>query len=77
MKQSGECPKCASPNVVADAKAQDRSHYGAIQDLSVGTFRNPDAKIFKEHRQSTVSAWVCLACGFIEFYADDPKALVS
>ena len=76
MKRSGKCPKCESTNVIADARAEDRGHYNTDQEMSVSTFRRPDALIFKETRTSKVSAWVCGACGFIEFYADEPKTLM-
>jgi predicted nucleic-acid-binding Zn-ribbon protein len=75
VKKSGACPKCKSTHIVVDAKVRDRGHMNTVQDLSVSTFRNPDAVIFKETRLSTVSAWVCVACGFIELYADTPKTL--
>ena len=72
MKRSGKCPKCGSGDIIADAKAIDRGHGNAMRDLSVATFRNPEALIFKEKSETTVSAWVCAECGYIEFYADQP-----
>lgn len=41
----------------------------------MATFAKPEALLFKEKRQTTVSAWVCADCGFVEFYADSPKTL--
>ena len=75
MKRSGKCPKCESTNVIADAKARDQGHMGVVHDMSVSTYRDPDAILFKETRTCTLSAWVCAACGFVEFYADTPKLL--
>lgn len=75
MKRSGKCPKCLSTNVIADARVRDRGHYNSVSDMSISTFRNPDAKVFKDTRISDVSAWVCGACGYIELYADEPKTL--
>lgn len=76
MKQSGTCPKCNSKTVIADARVRDRGDFANMaQEFSISTYRNPDAMIFKEARISTVSAWVCGACGYIEFYADSPKTL--
>jgi predicted nucleic-acid-binding Zn-ribbon protein len=75
MKQNGKCPKCGSSDVVADAKAIDRGHGNAQQEMSVATFRKPEALIFKEKQETTVSAWVCTACGYIEFYADSPSTI--
>ena len=71
MKQTGTCPKCGSTDIIADAKAVDRGHGGAILDLSVATFRKPEAIFFKQRRETSLSAWVCAGCGFVEFYADD------
>jgi predicted nucleic-acid-binding Zn-ribbon protein len=75
MKSSGNCPKCNSRDIIADAKAVDRGHYNAGQDLSIQTFRYPDALIFKGDRSSTLSAWACRNCGYVEFYADSVAAL--
>ncbi|RYD60407.1 MAG: hypothetical protein EOP83_19460 [Verrucomicrobiaceae bacterium] len=46
--------------------------YGA---LLIATFRKPEAVVFKGQQTSKLSAWVCADCGFLEFYADDPKRL--
>jgi hypothetical protein len=43
--------------------------------MSVATFHKPVALIFKQKRETTVSAWVCSACGFIELYADHPETI--
>jgi predicted nucleic-acid-binding Zn-ribbon protein len=75
MKQSGKCPKCGSKDIIADAKAIDRGESNAQHDMAVATFEKPEALIFKGKHQTTVSAWVCAACGFVEFYADSPRTL--
>ncbi|NLS90995.1 MAG: hypothetical protein GXX96_02260 [Planctomycetaceae bacterium] len=75
MKQTGKCPKCGCTDVIADAKAIDRGHGNWEQEMSVATFRKPEAIIFKEKQVTTVSAWVCAGCGYIEFYADHPKTI--
>ena len=75
MKRTGKCPKCGSGDIIADAKAIDRGHGNSQQDLSVATFRNPTALFFKEKQETTVSAWVCAECGFIEYYADNPDQI--
>jgi len=38
-------------------------------------YRKPQALIFKGQVRTTVSAWVCASCGFIELYADNPESL--
>lgn len=75
MKQTGKCPKCGGADIVADAKAIDRGHGNSQQEMSVATFRKPEALIFKEKQETTVSAWVCAGCGYLEFYADHPATI--
>ncbi len=41
----------------------------------MATFRKPEALIFKGMQLTTLSAWVCMGCGYVEFYADQPEAL--
>ncbi|MCO6047839.1 hypothetical protein NG895_28370 [Aeoliella sp. ICT_H6.2] len=77
MKQSGQCPKCSSTNIIHDAKAIDYYDYGVQETMRVGVDRNPSAWIFKGQENSTVSAWVCGDCGFVEFYADEPTKLLD
>jgi len=61
--------------VIADVTALDRSYNSNQTELTVATFRKPDAILFKGQQSSSVSAWVCVACGFVEFYADPPQTL--
>jgi predicted nucleic-acid-binding Zn-ribbon protein len=75
MKKSGQCPKCGSRNIVADAKAVDRGDGNVQHELSVATFLRPEALIFKQRQMSSLSAWVCGECGFVEFYADAPGVI--
>ena len=53
MKRSGKCPKCGSADIIADAKAIDRSHGGQEKDLSIATFGKPNALIFKDKHETT------------------------
>jgi predicted nucleic-acid-binding Zn-ribbon protein len=55
--------------------AVDYWHHISNRDMEVATFRKPEALIFKEMQSSKVSAWVCSACGYIEYYADIPSKL--
>ncbi len=75
MRRTGKCPKCGATDIVADAKAIDRGHSNVQREMSVATFRLPQAFIFKGKQETTVSAWVCAGCGYIEFYADQPATL--
>ena len=60
---------------VEDAKAIDRADYNAETELSVATFRKPEALVFKGELTTSLSAWVCSDCGYVEFYADAPKRI--
>lgn len=75
MKRTNQCPKCGSSDIITDAKAIDRGDGNCELEMSIATFRNPGAFIFRGKQKTTVSAWVCTACGYVEFYADQPKAL--
>jgi predicted nucleic-acid-binding Zn-ribbon protein len=77
VKKSGQCPKCESTNILHNVKAIDFGHYNAQQDLMVGVEGNPTARLFRQQHRSTLSAWVCGDCGYIEFYADDPRTLIE
>jgi predicted nucleic-acid-binding Zn-ribbon protein len=75
VKISGKCPKCGSHSVAKDAHVIDQAHANPNSELSVATYRNPTAWIFKGQQKSHISAWVCLKCGYVELYADDPGSL--
>jgi predicted nucleic-acid-binding Zn-ribbon protein len=75
MKDTSICPKCECKEIITDAKAIDRGHGNSHYDLSVATFEHPEALLFKGIRESTISAYVCSRCGYVEFYADDLKKL--
>ena len=72
MKKTGTCPKCGCTDIIADAKAVDRGDGNSLRDMEIATYRRPEALIFREKQLTSVSAWVCSDCGFIEYYADDP-----
>jgi predicted nucleic-acid-binding Zn-ribbon protein len=75
MKQTNQCPKCHSNDIVIDAMAIDHGHYNVIQELSVATYSKPEAVFFKGTKYTTLSAWVCADCGYVEFYADLPRSI--
>ncbi|RYD21123.1 MAG: hypothetical protein EOP88_12585 [Verrucomicrobiaceae bacterium] len=72
MKRTNQCPKCGCRDIIADAKPIEAESHA---DLLIATYRKPDAVLFKGSQTSRVSAWVCAECGYLEFYADSPKAL--
>lgn len=76
MKSTHKCPKCSSSNIIEDAMAIDRGHLNSeAAELSIATFRTPEAIVFKGKMTTTLSAWVCVECSYVEFYADAPETL--
>jgi predicted nucleic-acid-binding Zn-ribbon protein len=75
MKRSGKCPKCGAEEIIKDAMVMDRSHLGVAEEFTLATFKLPKAFLYKGEQRSTVSAWVCGECGFVELYADEPGRL--
>jgi predicted nucleic-acid-binding Zn-ribbon protein len=75
MKHSGQCHKCKSTEIIADVKVVDRGDHNAGHHMILAAFTDPDAFVFKGEVRTTVSAWVCAGCGFVEFYAHSPDLL--
>ena len=75
MKRSHRCPKCQSQDIIVNVRPLDRGHANAEQTAQLATYRQPDAFLFKGKQATTMSAFVCAECGYVEFYADDPRAL--
>jgi predicted nucleic-acid-binding Zn-ribbon protein len=68
MKGTGKCPKCGGTDLIADAMVIGRGY-----EITIAKFQKPDALIFKGKESTTVSAWMCSTCGYIELYANDPE----
>jgi hypothetical protein len=47
MKKTGKCPKCGGTRIVADATTIDRGDGNVPHEMSIATFRKPEALIFK------------------------------
>lgn len=75
MKQSQCCPKCRSNDIIANVRPLDLGHGNAQHTAQLATYANPNAFLFKGKQSTTMAAWVCAECGYVEFYADDPRAL--
>jgi predicted nucleic-acid-binding Zn-ribbon protein len=74
MKKTGTCPKCGGEDVIADVKVVDRGEYGHAFEMTLARAHRPGALVGGD-KPSTVSAWVCASCGFVEYYADQPALL--
>lgn len=74
MGKLDKCSKCGSTAVAQRVMVADRNQ-NFEYDLKLRVDAAPDAMMFKKSARSTVHAYVCSSCGYVEFYADDPKAL--
>jgi hypothetical protein len=79
MKRTNKCPKCESGDVIANAHPvgprMPDSEGKPTWKLTVMTFRKPEAMLFKGLLTTTISAWVCADCGYVELYADSPRSI--
>src|SRR5436305_14929570 len=74
MTRVDKCAKCGSSAVVQRAMVADRTQGGEI-DLQLRVDARPSAVVLKKSARSKLHAYVCCSCGYVEFYADDPKTL--
>lgn len=75
MKKTGCCPKCQSTEIAADAKVIDRGGDESEWDMHVAVFSKSKSTPFQGKHESSISAWICTSCGFMELYADKPGEL--
>jgi predicted nucleic-acid-binding Zn-ribbon protein len=71
-----KCVKCGSTAIVHRAMVMDLND-GQAQNLNLRVDREPAALLFKKPARSTLDAEVCSACGYTEFYANEPGALLD
>ena len=69
------CTRCGSDAIIPRVRVLDRDEGGTHRDLQVEVQRRPNAMLFKRPERSKVSAQVCGACGYAEFYVEAPRAL--
>ena len=74
MNRVDKCSKCGSSAIVQRAMVADRNQNTDL-DLKLRVDAKPSALVFKEATRAVLHAYVCSACGYVEFYADDPQAL--
>jgi len=66
--------KGQSTDIVANVRPLDETR-NSKKTARLATYRNPTSFLFKGEQSTAMTAWVCADCGYVEFYADDPKAL--
>ena len=74
MPRVDKCGKCGSSAVAQRAMVVTEVR-GVDASLNLRQDAKPSALVFKNSARSEVHAFVCSACGYVEFYADDPKEL--
>ena len=63
--KNGKCPKCGSATVHSKTNGIGENGAGQYIDTSAATRRSP------------VVAFVCIACGYFEYYIADPQKLAD
>ena len=74
MYKIDKCAKCSSTTIAQRVMVADRDHGGEL-DLKLRMDARPSAMVLKRPARSVLHAYVCGACGYVELYADDPRAL--
>ncbi len=69
------CPRCDSDEVMPRVRVVERGEDGMRHDLQAEVMRRPNAFLFKRPERTNLTARVCSACGYTEFYVDAPGAL--
>ena len=85
MKLTGACPKCAHTTLLVVERVLQPDHesnnrtvpvYVTAAEVARGDTGVSEGTRHRSHA-STVQAWVCAACGFVEWYARDPAELAA
>ncbi|MBM3290115.1 MAG: hypothetical protein FJY92_08195 [Candidatus Hydrogenedentes bacterium] len=77
MRKSGVCPKCGSTELLIGAELSDRGESNIRHPATVRVYEKPEALIFKGAHDADVTADVCMTCGFMELYVNDPAKLYA
>lgn len=75
MVEQARCSRCGSEEVVPRVRVIERDAGDSRQDVQVEVQRRPNALLFKRPERCSVFARLCGACGYLELYADMPRAL--
>lgn len=74
--ETSRCVKCQSEKIIPQVRVMDRGHYsGDAGDLSVVSYEDPNALVFKGAKRSAMFARVCGECGYAELYVENPREL--
>ena len=71
------CMKCGSNEIISDVPVVSSVDNLSAIPVSALTYNKPNAQIFKSPVTHRFVARICGACGFAEFYVENPKGLVA
>lgn len=73
--KNGVCPKCNESRILENVRLSEQLNAIVGGDTHLTVESNPDSPFFSSSVAVPVRAWVCEACGFVEFYAQHPEKL--
>jgi predicted nucleic-acid-binding Zn-ribbon protein len=71
---SDRCPKCSGSRIWV--RAIDRGHYNNVFDLCLQPFK-ARRSLFHPPPRTSLSAFMCITCGYTELYARDPQKMLE
>ncbi|MFO0958851.1 MAG: hypothetical protein U0800_15705 [Isosphaeraceae bacterium] len=74
---STTCPKCGSDQILPDVPIVTNVDTVSAAPVLALAYRKPGALVFKNPAAHRFLARICAACGFAEFYVEDPKGLAK
>ncbi len=75
--EESTCAKCGSTELIKDVRIVDHGHGNVALDLGATVYREPESWFFKNPVLHRFNARVCGACGYTEFYVENPGRLLE
>lgn len=69
------CLECGSEKIIKNAHVFDRGDGDSKHSFEVYIDESPEAFIFKDRNYDSIRAEICGDCGFVHFFANNPKFL--
>jgi predicted nucleic-acid-binding Zn-ribbon protein len=71
------CSKCGASEILPDVPVVSNVDNFSAVPISALAYQRPEARLLKGPVPHRILARVCAACGFAEFYVEDPKGLAA